>query len=167
MEKIGKYAVVRKLGAGGMGVVFEARDPTLDRAVAIKLLNDRADPERFKREAKLAARVGHANCVPIYHADEHDGQFYVVMELVVGQNASQYLDRHRPIPWQTATKLVIAAGRGLAAVHDAGLIHRDIAVEHSDLEGRRGEADRLRPRAVGREGRPIADRRQRRRHPTT
>ncbi len=126
MQKLGKYVVVRMLGAGGMGVVYEARDPTLDRAVAIKLLNDRADPERFKREAKLAARVGHANCVPIYHADEHDGQFYVVMELVVGQNASQYLDRHRPIPWQTATKLVIAAGRGLAAVHDAGLIHRDI-----------------------------------------
>ena len=70
MQQLGKYVVVRTLGAGGMGVVYEARDPTLDRAVAVKLLNARGDIERFRREAKLAARVGHPNCVPIYHADE-------------------------------------------------------------------------------------------------
>ena len=126
MEAIGKFVVVRMLGAGGMGVVFEARDPTLDRPVAVKLLNNRADPERFRREAKLAAKVAHPNCVPIHHADEHAGQFYVVMELVVGENASQFLDRRGALSWQTATRLLIGTGRGLAAVHEAGLIHRDL-----------------------------------------
>jgi hypothetical protein len=126
MNAIGKFVVVRKLGAGGMGVVYEARDPDLDRTVAIKLLNDRADPERFRQEARLAAKVSHPNCVPIHHADEHDGQFYVVMELVVGENAAQFLNRRGPLSWQTATKLLINAGRGLAAVHDAGLVHRDV-----------------------------------------
>ncbi|MBA4187439.1 MAG: hypothetical protein C0467_05405 [Planctomycetaceae bacterium] len=126
MTHIGKYVVLRELGQGGMGVVFEARDPTLDRPVAVKLVKDRGDPERFLREARAAARVIHPNCVPIFDMGEHAGNPFLVMELVVGMSASDYLERHAPLSPRVATDIVAAACRGLQAIHDAGLVHRDI-----------------------------------------
>ncbi|MCE9563033.1 MAG: protein kinase [Planctomycetes bacterium] len=126
MTQIGKYVVVRELGHGGMGVVFEAHDPTLDRSVAVKLVNDRAAPERFLREARAAAKVIHPNCVPIFDMGEHAGSPFLVMELVVGMSASDFLERSGPLPPKAATDIVAAACRGLTAVHAAGIVHRDI-----------------------------------------
>jgi serine/threonine protein kinase len=126
MNQIGKYVVVREIGRGGMGVVYEARDPALDRPVALKLVNDRADPKRFLVEAKAAAKVIHPNLVPIFDLGEHDGRPFLVMELIHGATAAEFLARRGPLRWKTATRIVAAACRGLAAIHEAGLVHRDI-----------------------------------------
>ncbi len=126
MNQVGKYVVVREIGRGGMGVVYEARDPALDRSVALKLVNERADPERFMREARAAAKVIHPNCVPIFDIGEHEGSPFLVMELIAGVSATEFLERRGPLRWKTATRIILAACRGLAAVHDAGIVHRDI-----------------------------------------
>ncbi|MBM3981678.1 MAG: hypothetical protein FJ304_15660 [Planctomycetes bacterium] len=73
MKPIGKYTIVREVGRGGMGAVFEGFDPALDRPVAIKLLLAQSDPERFLREVKAAARVNHPNCVTVYDTGTYDG----------------------------------------------------------------------------------------------
>jgi serine/threonine protein kinase/WD40 repeat protein len=126
MTNIGKYVVLRELGRGGMGVVYEARDPALDRPVALKLVNERGDPKRFLIEARAAAKVIHPNCVPIFDVGEHEGSPFLVMELVSGVTASEFLERRGTLRWKTATRIVSAACRGLSAVHDAGLVHRDV-----------------------------------------
>jgi hypothetical protein len=130
MEKLGKYVLVRRIGAGGMGVVYEAHDPTLNRPVAIKLLPPEQGPDpdarRFKREAEAAAQVNHPNCVHIYEIDEDDRRPFIVMEFVRGLNAGELVERVGPLPWAEATKILIHACRGLAAIHERGLIHRDV-----------------------------------------
>ncbi|VTT99467.1 serine threonine protein kinase : Serine/threonine protein kinase OS=Planctomyces maris DSM 8797 GN=PM8797T_15666 PE=4 SV=1: Pkinase: WD40: WD40 [Gemmataceae bacterium] len=126
MTHIGKYVVVRELGQGGMGVVYEARDPALDRTVAVKLVKGPADPTRFLREARAAARIIHPNCVPIFDLGEQDGSPFLVMELVAGMSAADYVERNGPLPPGVATAIVAAACRGIDAVHAAGLVHRDI-----------------------------------------
>lgn len=121
----GKYQLLRRLGRGGMGEVFEAIDPALDRRVAIKVpggeVARHADvAERFLREARAAARLSHPNVVTV-HAVETDGRWpFLVMELVEGSPA------RGPYPWAEATRIAAAAARGVAAAHRAGLIHRDI-----------------------------------------
>src|SRR5262245_44865882 len=126
MNQIGKYVVVRELGRGGMGVVYEARDPALDRPVALKLVNEQSDPKRFLVEAKAAAKVIHPNLVPIFDLGQHEGRPFLVMELIHGMTAAEFLANRGVLRWKTATRIVAAACRGLAAVHEAGLIHRDI-----------------------------------------
>jgi serine/threonine protein kinase/WD40 repeat protein len=130
MDKLGKYLLVRRIGAGGMGVVYEAHDPTLNRPVAIKLLpvehGPHADQRRFKREAEAAAQVNHPNCIHIYEIDEHDRRPFIVMEFVRGLNAGELVDRVGPLPWAEATKILIHSCRGLMAIHERGLIHRDV-----------------------------------------
>lgn len=130
MRTIGKYTIVRKLGAGGMGVVYAAHDPTANRPVAVKVLAaddaDRTDLRRFEREAWAAAQVKHPNTVAVLDAGEADGKPFLVMELVDGQTVGQVVDRRGPLPWVTATKIIISACKGLSAVHAAGLVHRDV-----------------------------------------
>ena len=102
MESIGRYRVTRVLGQGGMGVVYAAHDDRLDRPVAIKVIraealaDDRAR-ERFRREARAAARVSHPHICPLYEFDEADGQPFLVMELLDGEPLSLRLTRG-PIP---------------------------------------------------------------------
>jgi serine/threonine protein kinase/WD40 repeat protein len=130
MQNLGKYVLSRRIGAGGMGVVYEGHDPDLDRPVAIKILPPETGPDadvrRFQSEAKAAAKVSHPNCVSIYDIDEHGGRPFLVMELVRGLNAGQLVERCGPLPWATATRILAAACKGLVAVHAAGLIHRDL-----------------------------------------
>jgi urea transport system substrate-binding protein len=128
MEKLGKYVLRRRLGAGGMGVVYEAEDETLHRLVAIKVLpaDHDGDTRRFKLEAKAAAQVNHPNCVHIYEIDEEGGQPFIVMELVRGLNAGEHVERRGRLNWPEATRVIISACRGLTAIHDRGLIHRDV-----------------------------------------
>jgi serine/threonine protein kinase len=127
MKPIGKYTVVREIGRGGMGVVFEGFDPVLDRSVAIKLLLAETNPVQFLSEARAAAHIGHPNCVTVYEYGTHDdGHPFLVMELVTGVTAAQLIARGGALPWQKATRLIAAAARGLSAVHESGLVHRDI-----------------------------------------
>ena len=129
-SRLGKYVVTRRLGQGGMGVVYEARDPLLERAVAIKVLPvQNLSPEAIERllqEARAVARLNHPHVVAIHEIDRLDAGYYLVMELVSGGSAWDRLTTSGAIPWREATRLVIGACRGLMAAHAAGLIHRDI-----------------------------------------
>ena len=127
---IGPYSVERELGRGGMGVVFLAVDPRLDRRVAIKALPEHlaADPERlarFEREAKTLASLSHANVAGIYGVEEHAGHRYLVLEYVEGETLAERLDRGA-MPIDEALEIADQVAAGVEAAHDAGVIHRDL-----------------------------------------
>ncbi len=124
---IGRYQIKELIGAGGMGLVFEALDPELRRKIAIKLLRGRDDDsgQRLIREARAMAEIQHPNVVSVFDVGKHgDSEVYVAMELVRGSNLRR---------WQTTTtrseaqilEVYLQAGRGLAAAHAVGLVHRD------------------------------------------
>ena len=126
--RVGRFLVIRTLGAGGMGVVAEAYDPELDRRVALKLLKSdhaRLDSQtRLLREAQAMARLSHPNVVQVYDVGVVGDQVFIAMELVRGQTLGAWLDA-RPRGWREVVRVFIDAGRGLAAAHAAGLVHRD------------------------------------------
>ena len=129
----GKYRVVREIGVGGMGVVLEGIDETLDRRVAIKLVAPTFAAfedyrERIQQEAKAMATVRHENVVRIYAYGEHGAVPYFVMELVRGSDLSFWLDRYdtEPPSIDEALGILDQICRGLAAVHEAGIIHGDV-----------------------------------------
>jgi len=123
---LGRYAIIDELGVGGMGRVFRAYDPELDREVALKLLRrvTRDARSRLRREAQAMAKLCHPNVLPIYDVADDGRRMFIAMELVRGQSARQWLDGGIR-PWQDVLELFIAAGQGLAAAHEAGLVHRD------------------------------------------
>jgi serine/threonine protein kinase len=127
--KIDRYFVVGAAGTGGMGLVLKAHDPQLDRTVAIKLVRpDRSksdDHARLLREARAMAKVSHSNVVHVYDAGTHEGTVFVAMEYIDGQTLRQWLEE-RPRLWTEILAKLIDAGRGIAAAHRAGLVHRDI-----------------------------------------
>lgn len=127
--EIGRYLLLHRLGAGGMGVVYAAYDPELDRRIALKLLHPgrtgAADPLRLLREAQAAARLSHPQVVTVHDAGATPGgDVYVAMEHVVGRTLDAWLVHERP-GWRRALDRLLLAGRGLAAAHAAGLVHRD------------------------------------------
>ncbi len=121
---VDRYVIEERLGAGGMGVVYAARDPELGRRVAVKLVRPGADEERLRREAQALARLSHPNVVAVHDVGTHDDQIFVAMALVEGANLRQWLRTPRTIV--EILRHLVDAGRGLAAAHDAGLIHRDL-----------------------------------------
>jgi serine/threonine-protein kinase len=133
-EKIGRYVILGRLGAGGMGTVYKAQDPHLDRTVALKVpridtpSQDRAKRvERFQREARSAAQVWHPHVCPIYDVGEHEGQPYVVMAFVQGQSLAQRLARQGR--FEDVGEALALTGQvldALAAVHGHGIVHRDL-----------------------------------------
>lgn len=136
-DRVGRYAVERELGRGGMGIVYAARDPELGRTVAIKLLHpDRrvADGAEARAhllaEARVLAQLNDPHIVQIFDVGAFDDGVYLAMELVVGQNLAQWL-RHRPASSTGGRALdevlpvFVAAGKGLAAAHRHGVVHRD------------------------------------------
>jgi len=133
---VGRYLVIRRLGAGAMGVVYAAYDPKLDRKVALKLLVGAAAEgtegarQRLEREAQALAQLAHPNVVGVHDVDRHDGRLYVAMEFVAGRTLGAWM-REAPRPWRTVLDVFLAAGRGLAAAHAAGLIHRDFKPENA------------------------------------
>ncbi|HSG81721.1 MAG TPA: serine/threonine-protein kinase [Gemmatimonadota bacterium] len=124
-----KYDVERELGAGGMGTVFLARDVTLERPVALKILRPEfataAAAERFLREARILAGFNHPNIVPVHSAGEADGLFYYVMELVQGETLEQRL-RRGPLGAAEVVRLGCDLLSALKDAHEHGIIHRDI-----------------------------------------
>jgi eukaryotic-like serine/threonine-protein kinase len=121
--RLGRFVILDPLGAGGMGAVYSAWDRQLERRVAIKILHGH-DPERFLREAQALARLSHPNVVTVYDVGAEDGQEFIAMELIEGQSLRRWLAARRR-PWREVLGAFLAAGRGLAAVHDMGLVHRD------------------------------------------
>ena len=129
-DRFGRFAVRGVLGIGGMGVVLEGYDPTLDRPVAIKVMSSAPDPAsasagetRMVREAKAMAKLSHPNVVRVYEVGSNRAGLYMVMELIDGVTLARWLDE--PRPWRQVLERFLAAGRGLAAAHAAELVHRD------------------------------------------
>jgi hypothetical protein len=127
---VGRYEILGVLGRGGMGTVYRARDTELAREVALK----RIDPgrlgivearARLRREAQAMAQIEHPGVVRIYDVGIESGQLFVSMELVGGGTLVSWLNE-RPRPWRDIVRTFVAAGRGIAALHRAGLVHRDI-----------------------------------------
>jgi tRNA A-37 threonylcarbamoyl transferase component Bud32 len=124
---IARFLVFDELGVGGMGRVYAAYDPELDRKVALKLVHhhDSVDSKaRLQREAQAMARLSHPNVVTVYEVGSHARQLFIAMELVVGENLAAWLAAETR-PWRAVLAVFRAAGEGLAAAHDAGLVHRD------------------------------------------
>ena len=134
-QQIGRYEVHRLLGAGAMGRVFEAHDPQLDRRVALKMLLGAETSElraRLLREARAVAKVRHPNVVAVHDVGTVDEQIFIAMELVPGGSLRDFLrERHG---WREVATVMRGAGRGLSAVHAAGLIHRDFKPDNVLLD---------------------------------
>jgi len=130
-ERIGKYRIVEAIGRGGMGSVYKAHDPLLDRMVAIKVMAEGTDTGeesriRFLREAQSAARLNHANIITIYELGEDQGRIFIVMELLAGEPLSRSIGRVPPLPLRRRLTLMLQMCEGLAFAHQHGVIHRDI-----------------------------------------
>lgn len=128
---LGRYRVTGTRGAGAMGVVLAAYDPQLDRQIALKVLRPDVDgdaPEkgrwRLVREAQLMARVRHANVVTVHDVVVEGARVFIAMELVEGKTVRDWLEA-RPRSVSEVMQVFVAAGRGLAAAHEAGVVHRD------------------------------------------
>ena len=125
---IGRYEVERILGEGGMGVLYLARDPVLERHVALKLLRVDGDllRRRLMREAQSAARLQHPNIVTVYDVGDHDGQLYIAMEYIDGDTLGALI--RDDVPFSPIRKLDIIdeVADGLGFAHQRGIIHRDI-----------------------------------------
>jgi eukaryotic-like serine/threonine-protein kinase len=127
----GDYEILEELGRGGMGVVYKARQRSLGRMVAIKMMRDarlssEADRARFHAEAAAAAKLKHPNIVTVHEVGEHDGQPYIVMEYVAGAPLSQRIAENGPLPPREAARLVAEIARAVQHAHEHGILHRDL-----------------------------------------
>ncbi|WP_278263188.1 serine/threonine-protein kinase [Nocardia sp. AG03] len=129
---VGGYVIERLLGAGGMGAVYLARHPRMDRRVALKVLEETADSDakmrrNFEREATLAASLEHPNIVPVYdHSSPDEPRLWIAMKYVVGQDASVLVRQQGPLPLARAAQLISDIAAGLDHAHRAGVLHRDV-----------------------------------------
>src|SRR5262249_2215458 len=125
-QQLSRYVVLGRIGSGGMGIVYSAHDPKLDRAIALKVLRgdlwDRRGEHRLLREAQAMARLCHPNVVTVLDVGVSGAHLFVAMELVEGGTVASWL---REAPRQTAeiVQMFREAGQGLAAAHAAGLVH--------------------------------------------
>ncbi len=128
-DLVGRYVVLERLGEGGMGVVYSAYDPELDRRLAIKVVRPSAagagmEQARLLREAQALGRLKHPNVIAVHDVGALGDQVFIAMELVEGRTLAAWLkEQHRG--WREILSVMAAAGRGLAAAHEGGLVHRD------------------------------------------
>jgi serine/threonine-protein kinase len=129
-NRIGEYVIEQEIGRGGMGVVYRARQQSLDRTVALKMIPNAAfaasqDLARLRAEALAAARLSHPNIVPVYEVGEHDGQPWFSMQLLQGETLSQRLMRG-PMVAKEAVELLIPVVDAIGTAHRNGILHRDL-----------------------------------------
>jgi tetratricopeptide (TPR) repeat protein len=159
---LGRYVVLARMGSGGMGVVYAAYDPQLDRRIALKLMHQRGADEaqaehasrRMLAEAKAMAQLSHPNVITVHDVGTIDGRVFIAMEFVEGVPLSQWM-RQPGRDWQQQLEVFIKAGRGLEAAHGAGLVHRDFKPDNVlvGADGRVRVLDfGLAQRSVGRGG---------------
>jgi len=133
------YEIERQLGAGGMAVVFLARDTRHDRPVAVKVMKPEAlgsaGADRFLREIRIAANLQHPHLLPLHDSGEVDGLLYYVMPFVEGESLERRLARERQLPVDEAARIVLEVADGLAYAHEQGLIHRDVKPANVMLSG--------------------------------
>jgi serine/threonine protein kinase/tetratricopeptide (TPR) repeat protein len=128
--RVERYIILKCVGQGGMGAVYAAYDPQLDRRVALKLLlSSPGDDDtsggraRLQREAQAMARISHPNVIPVFDVGTFGRQVFVAMEFIQGQTLHEWMKQ--PRPWRELLRVFLEAGRGVAAAHKAGLVHRD------------------------------------------
>jgi serine/threonine protein kinase len=135
---LARFQLLRELGRGAQATVWLAHDPRLDREVAVKLLSADADActrKEWLNEARAVSRLKHPNIVPVFEADEHDGQPYLVFEFVAGPTL-QAEWRKRPLwPARAAVTVVLGVLDALAAAHEQGIVHRDLKPSNILLGG--------------------------------
>jgi hypothetical protein len=129
--RIGRYLVLGRMGRGGMGMVYRARDEALERDVAVKTLNtegslDRDSRRRFEIEAKAAARLTHSNIVTVYELGEDRGVPYIAMEMLSGVDLEGLLRKGPPLATAEKLDVMVQVLRGLAFAHERGIVHRDV-----------------------------------------
>ncbi|MDO8837155.1 MAG: protein kinase [Vicinamibacterales bacterium] len=129
-SSIGRYEIIGRLGEGGMGAVYLARDPLIDRQIAVKFLREGLENdelrERFVREARSAGRLQHVNIVVIFDVGEQGGRPYIAMEYVEGSTLADTVRRRDAMPLLQKLRLLEQLSEGLAYAHRAGIVHRDI-----------------------------------------
>jgi serine/threonine protein kinase len=158
LGRLGHYEVRKVLDSGGMGVVFEAYDPILQRLVALKamlpaLAKNPSAKQRFLREARAAAAIKHDHIVTIYHVGEDNGVAYFAMELLEGESLEQRLRREPRLPAEELLRIGRESAQGLAAAHKHHLIHRDIKPSNIWLETRAEEPESAEPASPSRPSR--------------
>jgi hypothetical protein len=129
--QFGKYRVETELGRGGFGAVFQAVDTTLDRIVALKILDpllmqDTTWVMNFRREARVMARLEHPHIVPIYEIGEEAGRLYIAMKLIEGGNLAPYIRKNNPLPWEETVRILQEIAAALDFAHEQQVIHRDL-----------------------------------------
>ena len=133
-DSVGRYVISSRLGAGGMGVVYAAYDPELDRRVALKLLHASKGPAGSKarrsllREAQALAKLSHPNVITVHDVGLHEERIFLAMEFIEGQTLGRWLGS--PRSWSEVLDVMVQAGQGLMAAHDKGLEHRDFKPEN-------------------------------------
>jgi eukaryotic-like serine/threonine-protein kinase len=144
----GEYQVLEKIGTGGMGSVYKASQPAMNRMVAIKILHpklaNRKDlTSRFRREARAMSQLSHPNTVKVfvYGEMEDDGSLYIVMEMLEGRNLNQTVRKEGPIPSDRAIPILIQVCGALQEAHDLGIVHRDLKPENIFLSRQGGIND--------------------------
>ena len=142
-KTISHYTIIEKLGEGGMGVVYKARDTTLDRIVALKFLPQHLagtdeDKQRFIREAKAAAALNHPNICTIYSVEEEDGKQFISMEYVDGMTLREKCGAvdSGAVPPKEAIEYAIQIAEALSEAHDKGIVHRDIKPSNIMVDSR-------------------------------
>ena len=146
-EQLGDYRIVRRIGHGGMGIVYEAVHESLDRRVALKLLPPHLSDsprhvERFTREARAAARLHHTNIVPVFGVGQHDDAHFYVMQLIDGQGLDAVIRQHaeandvasQPDRFRRIAEVGICVAEALACAHESGVLHRDVKPANILLE---------------------------------
>ena len=131
IQRFGKYQILEPIGRGGMGTVFKARDPILDRLVALKVISGDIEVTdelraRFYREAQAGARLNHPHIVTIYDMGEDDGRLFIVMELLDGEELRQLIAERRDVAIEDKLAVMMQVCDGLHYAHERGVIHRDI-----------------------------------------
>jgi serine/threonine protein kinase len=131
MTTFGRYEILDKLGEGAMGVVYRAQDAALGRVVALKMLSAELGGEeelhqRFQREAEAIGRLSHPHIVTVYDMGDAEGQLYMAMELLEGQDLRKLVERGRAIPLADRVRLLAQICDGMAYAHSRGVVHRDI-----------------------------------------
>jgi serine/threonine-protein kinase len=142
-RNLGKYHILKELGQGGMGIVYKAFDPTLEREVAVKVLAAHLTGEdefvqRFLREARAAAKLDHPNIVTIHEVGQEENLYYFVMTLLAGQSLAQILEGQGPLSFETVLSVTEQVAGALDYAHERGFVHRDVKPSNIvvDAQGR-------------------------------
>ena len=131
MATFGRYEILDKLGEGAMGVVYRARDPALNRIVALKMLSAELGGEeeihqRFQREAEAIGRLSHPTIVTVYDLGQAEGQLYMAMELLEGDDLRKLMERRVDVPLADRVRIMLQIAEGLAYAHSRDVVHRDV-----------------------------------------